>query len=179
MMKEFDHVHGGKTPEERAAQFRPFNAVTRRSPAAYVKSGYVGPNQPWGSPQRWFERVSHLRPQLKPNFQDIEHHGQDMFMEEVQRATGLPQEELFICNGAELERLKGKKILYFVGALDKEHWNETSPERGRELYAVQRLSKYADKARLVVIPQLTHYGHIEAHNECLANMMVTGLKEYF
>ncbi len=26
---------------------------------------------------------------------------------------------------------------------------------------------------------MTHYGHVEAHNERLANLMVTGFKEYF
>lgn len=179
MMKEFDHAVGDKTPEERANQFRPVNNVTRRSPEAYRKAGYVGPNQPWASPEKWFELVSHRRVQLKPNFQDIEHHGQDMFLDEFRRATGLPDEELFICNKADLTRLRGKKILYFVGKLDKEHWNDHRPEFGRELYAIKRLVKYADKARLVVIPQLTHYGHIESHNERLANMMVTALRDYF
>jgi len=179
MMREFDHAIGDKTPEQRANQFRPVNNVTRRSPEAYVKSGYIGPNQPWGGAERWFELENHRRSQLKPNFQDLEHHGQDMFLEEFRRATGLPEEELFICNKADLNRLRGKKMLYFVGRLDKEHWNEKRPEFGRELYAMQRFAKYADKARLVVIPRLTHYGHIESHNERLANLMVTGLKEYF
>lgn len=179
MMKAFDHKMGDKTPEQRASQFRPFNAVTRRSPAGYAKTGYVGPNQPWGSVENWFAAVNPRRCQLKPNFQDIEHHGQDMFVDEVRQATGLPAEELFVCNRAELDRLKNKKLLYFVGGLDKEHWNPAQREAGREHYAIKRLAHHAQKARLVVIPGLTHYGHIEAHNDRLANMMVTAFRDYF
>jgi hypothetical protein len=29
------------------------------------------------------------------------------------------------------------------------------------------------------VPKLTHYGHVESYNERLANLMVTGFKEYF
>jgi hypothetical protein len=30
-----------------------------------------------------------------------------------------------------------------------------------------------------MVPNLTHYGHVESYNEGLANLMVTGFKEYF
>ena len=73
-------------------------------------------------------------------------------------------------------------MLYFVGELDKGHWIEGGKkglEFRREVFAFQRFAKYADKVRLVVVPRLTHYGHVESYNERLANLMVTGFKEYF
>jgi hypothetical protein len=91
-------------------------------------------------------------------------------------------EELFIGFRADLDRLRGKKMLYFVGENDKGHWIEGG-EKGlafrREVYAFQRFAQYAGKVRLVVIPRLTHYGHVESHNDRLAGMMVAGFKEYF
>ena len=81
----------------------------------------------------------------------------------------------------ELERLGSKRLLFFVGGLDRGHWLEGA-ERGlegrREVFGLQRLACYADQVRLVVIPGLTHYGHIEAHNERLANLFVAGLAHY-
>jgi hypothetical protein len=47
------------------------------------------------------------------------------------------------------------------------------------VFALRRFAEYADAVRLVVIPRLTHYGHVEAHNERLANLMVTGMRDYF
>jgi hypothetical protein len=44
---------------------------------------------------------------------------------------------------------------------------------------LRRFAEHAKEVRLVVIPMLTHYGHVESHNERLANLMVTGLKNYF
>jgi hypothetical protein len=48
----------------------------------------------------------------------------------------------------------------------------------REVYAFKRFRPYAEELRLVVIPNLTHYGHVESYNERLENLMVTGFKEY-
>jgi hypothetical protein len=138
--------------------------------------------QPWGSVQRWFELENDRRPQFKPFLQDIEHHGQDLLLEAVRKKSGLPDEELFIGLRADLNRLRGKKMLSFVGACDKSHWTDNQEhglEFRSEYYAAKRFAKYADKVRLVVIPHLTHYGHIESHNERLVNMMVAGFKQYF
>jgi hypothetical protein len=182
MRKEWDLDANEKSPEERAKQWRPITEVSRRSPEEYAKSGYVGPNQPWGKVERWFELENHRRPQFKPFLQDIEHSAHDVLIDEVRKKSGLPEEELFIGFRADLNRLRGKKMLYFVGENDKGHWIEGG-EKGlafrREVYALQRFARYADKVRLVVIPRLTHYGHVESHNESLANMMVAGFKEYF
>ena len=49
----------------------------------------------------------------------------------------------------------------------------------REVYAFRRFKPFASDLRLIVIPNLTHYGHVESYNERLANIMVTGFKEYF
>jgi hypothetical protein len=49
----------------------------------------------------------------------------------------------------------------------------------REVYAFNRFKPYAEALRLIVVPNLTHYGHVESYNERLANLMVTGFKEYF
>jgi hypothetical protein len=46
--KEWDLACAKKSPEERAAPFRNLTNLSRRSPKGYEKSGYVGPNQPWG-----------------------------------------------------------------------------------------------------------------------------------
>ncbi|HBA38390.1 MAG TPA: hypothetical protein DCZ05_01200, partial [Deltaproteobacteria bacterium] len=147
-----------------------------------VKSGYVGPNQPWGSVERWFELENHRRPQFKPFLQDIEHSAHDVLLDEIRNISGLPDEELFITFKADLNRLRGKKMLYFVGELDKGHWIEGGKkglEFRREVFALRHFTRYADRVRLVVIPRLTHYGHVESYNERLANLMVTGFKEYF
>jgi hypothetical protein len=73
-------------------------------------------------------------------------------------------------------------MLHFVGELDKGHWLDGA-EKGlgfrREVFALRRFAEYADAVRLVVIPRLTHYGHVEAHNERLANLMVTAMRDYF
>ncbi|MBI3058683.1 MAG: hypothetical protein HYY81_05155 [Deltaproteobacteria bacterium] len=177
LRKEWDLAAADKSPEERAKNFRAITNLSRRSPEGYVKSGYVGPNQPWGSVERWFELENHRRPQFKPFLQDIEHSAHDVLLE-----SGLPDEELFITFKADLNRLRGKKMLYFVGELDKGHWIEGGKkglEFRREVFAFQRFAKYTDKIRLVVVPRLTHYGHVESYNERLANLMVTGFKEYF
>ena len=42
-----------------------------------------------------------------------------------------------------------------------------------------RFKPYAEEMRLIVVPKLTHYGHVESYNERLANLMVTAFKEYF
>jgi pimeloyl-ACP methyl ester carboxylesterase len=180
--KEWDLACAKKSPEERAAPFRNLTDLSRRSPKGYVKSGYVGPNQPWGSVERWFELENHRRPQFKPFLQDIEHSAHDVLLPEVKTISGLADEELFITYKSDLHRLRGKKLLHIVGEYDKGHWIEGG-ERGlqfrREVYAFHRFKPYADALRLIVVPNLTHYGHVESYNERLANLMVTGFKEYF
>jgi len=182
LRKEWDLACAEKSPEERAAPFRNLTDLSRRSPKGYVKSGYVGPNQPWGSAEKWFELENHRRPQFKPFLQDIEHSAHDVLLPEIKKISGLPDEELFITYKAELERLRGKKMLHIVGEYDKGHWiegGEKGLEFRREVYAFKRFKPFADDLRLVVVPNLTHYGHVESYNERLANLMVTGFKEYF
>ena len=180
--KEWDLACAKKSPEERAAPFRNLTDLSRRSPKGYVKSGYVGPNQPWGSVERWFELENHRRPQFKPFLQDIEHSAHDVLLPEIKKISGLADEELFITYKSDLHRLRGKKLLHIVGEYDQGHWIEGG-ERGlqfrREVYAFHRFKPYADALRLIVVPNLTHYGHVEIYNERLANLMVTGFKEYF
>ncbi len=182
LRKEWDLAADDKPPEVRAAKFRPITGLSRRSPKGYVKSGYVGPNQPWGAVERWFELENNRRPQFKPFLQDIEHSAYDVLLDEVRKKSRLPDEELFITFKADLNRLRGKKMLHFVGELDKGHWLDGA-EKGlgfrREVFALRRFAEYADAVRLIVIPRLTHYGHVEAHNERLANLMVTGMRDYF
>ena len=180
--KKWDLACAKKSPEERAAPFRNLTDLSRRSPKGYVKSGYIGPNQPWGSVERWFELENHRRPQFKPFLQDIEHSAHDVLLPEIKKISGLADEELFITYKSDLHRLRGKKLLHIVGEYDKGHWIEGG-ERGlqfrREVYAFHRFKPYADALRLIVVPNLTHYGHVESYNERLANLMVTGFKEYF
>lgn len=180
--KEWDLACAKKSPEERAAPFRNLTDLSRRSPKGYVKSGYIGPNQPWGSAERWFELENHRRPQFKPFLQDIEHSAHDVLLPEIKKISGLADEELFITYQSDLHRLRGKKLLHIVGEYDKGHWIEGGA-RGlqfrREVYAFHRFKPYADALRLIVVPNLTHYGHVESYNERLANLMITGFKEYF
>ena len=180
--KEWDLACAKKTPAERAAPFRNITDLSRRSPRGYVKSGYVGPNQPWGSAERWFELENHRRPQFKPYLQDIEHSAHDVLLPEIRQTTGLPDDELFITFQADLNRLRGKKLLHIVGELDKGHWiegGEKGLEFRREVYAFKRFAPYAEALRLIVVPKLTHYGHVESYNERLANLMVTAFRDYF
>ena len=180
--KEWDLACANKSPEERAAGFRNITDLSRRSPKGYVKSGYVGPNQPWGSAEHWFELENHRRPQFKPYLQDIEHSAHDVLLPEVKQISKLPDDELFITYNAALERLRGKKLLHIVGENDKGHWIEGG-EKGlqyrREVYAFQRFKPFAKDLRLIVVPKLTHYGHVESYNERLANLMVTAFRDYF
>ncbi|MGH7871709.1 MAG: hypothetical protein ACREQO_05765, partial [Candidatus Binatia bacterium] len=94
--KQWDLACAEKSPEERAAPFRNLTDLSRRSPKGYAKSGYVGPNQPWGTPERWFELENHRRPQFKPFLQDIEHSAHDVLLPEIKKISGLPDDELFI-----------------------------------------------------------------------------------
>lgn len=180
--KEWDLIANKKSPEERARGFRNITDLSRRSPGGYIKSGYIGPNQPWGSAERWFELENHRRPQFKPYLQDIEHSAHDVLLNDIRQISGLPDEELFITYKADLNRLRGKKMLHIVGELDKGHWIEGA-EKGmefrREVFAFHKFAPYAEQLRLVVVPKLTHYGHVENYNERLANLMVTGLRDYF
>ena len=180
--KEWDLACAEKSPEERAAPFRNLVDLSRRSPESYSKSGYVGPNQPWGSAQKWFELENHRRPQFKPFLQDIEHSAHDVLLPEIRRISGLPDDELFITYKSDMNRLRGKNMLHIVGEFDRGHWIEGG-ERGlefrREVYAFKRFAPYAKALRLIQVPNLTHYGHVERHNERLANIMATGFKEYF
>jgi pimeloyl-ACP methyl ester carboxylesterase len=180
--KEWDLACAEKSPEERAAPFRNLTDLSRRSPKGYMKSGYVGPNQPWGSAERWFELENHRRPQFKPFLQDIEHSAHDVLLPEIRKLSGLPEEELFITFKSDLNRLRGKKLFHIVGENDKGHWiegGEKGVEFRREVYAFKRFAPYADALRLVVVPKLTHYGHVESYNERLANLMVTAFRDYF
>ena len=180
--KEWDLICAEKSPEERAAQFKNLTDLSRRSPKGYAKSGYVGPNQPWGSVENWFEKENHRRPQFKPFLQDIEHSAHDVLIPEIKRVSGLPDDELFITYKSDLNRLKGKKLLHIVGENDKGHWiegGEKGLEFRREVFAFRKFKPYAKDLRLVVVPKLTHYGHVESYNERLANIMVAGFKEYF
>ena len=180
--KEWDLACASKSPEERAAPFRNLTDLSRRSPKGYEKSGYVGPNQPWGSAEKWFELENHRRPQFKPFLQDIEHSAHDVLLPEIKKISGLPDDELFITYKSDLNRLRGKKLLHIVGENDKGHWiegGETGLEFRREVYAFNRFKPFAEALRLIVVPNLTHYGHVESYNERLANLMVTGFKEYF
>ena len=180
--KEWDLACAEKSPEERAASFRNLTDLSRRSPKGYQKSGYVGPNQPWGSVERWFELENHRRPQFKPFLQDIEHSAHDVLLPEIRKVSRLPDDELFITYKSDLNRLHGKKLLHIVGEYDRGHWiegGEKGLEFRREVYAFKRFAPYAKALRLIYIPKLTHYGHVESSNERLANLMVTGFKEYF
>jgi hypothetical protein len=180
--KEWDLACAEKSPEERAAPFRNLTDLSRRSPQTYFKSGYVGPNQPWGGADRWFELENHRRPQFKPFLQDIEHSAHDVLLPEIRKISGLPDDELFITFDSDLNRLRGKKMFHIVGELDKGHWiegGEKGLEFRREVYAFKRFAPYAQDLRLVVVPNLTHYGHVELYNERLANLMVTSFREYF
>jgi hypothetical protein len=113
--KEWDLACAEKSPEERAAGFRNITDLSRRSAKGYENSGYVGPNQPWGSAERWFELENHRRPQFKPFLQDIEHSAHDVLLPEIKKISQLPGDELFITYNADLERLRGKKLLHIVG----------------------------------------------------------------
>ncbi|MGH7927596.1 MAG: hypothetical protein ACREQV_07360 [Candidatus Binatia bacterium] len=180
--KEWDLACAEKSPEERASGFRNITDLSRRSPKGYVKSGYVGPNQPWGSAERWFELENHRRPQFKPFLQDIEHSAHDVLLPEIKEISNLPDEELFITYKADLQRLRGKKLLHIVGENDRGHWiegGEKGLEYRREVYAFKRFKPYAKDLRLIVVPKLTHYGHVESYNERLANLMVTAFRDYF
>lgn len=180
--KEWDLTCAEKSPEERAAPFRNLTDLSRRSPRGYLKSGYVGPNQPWGSAERWFELENHRRPQFKPYLQDIEHSAHDVLLPEIRKISGLPDDELFITFKSDLTRLRGKKLFHIVGENDKGHWIEGGGkgiEFRREVYAFKRFAPFADALRLVVVPNLTHYGHVENYNERLANLMVTAFRDYF
>ncbi|MGH7796184.1 MAG: alpha/beta hydrolase [Candidatus Binatia bacterium] len=180
--KEWDLACAEKSPEERAAPFRNLTDLSRRSPKGYVKSGYVGPNQPWGDAERWFQLENSRRPQFKPFLQDIEHSAHDVLLPDIKKISGLPDEELFITYKSDLNRLRGKKLLHIVGEYDNGHWiegGEKGLEFRREVYAFKRFKPFAQDLRLIVVPKLTHYGHVESHNERLANLMVTGFKEYF
>jgi hypothetical protein len=180
--KEWDLACAKKSPEERAAPFRNLTDLSRRSPKGYEKSSYVGPNQPWGSAEKWFELENHRRPQFKPFLQDIEHSAHDVLLPEIKKVSGLPDDELFITYKSDLNRLRGKKLLHIVGEYDKGHWiegGEKGLEFRREVYAFNRFKPFADALRLIVVPKLTHYGHVESYNEQLASLMVTGFKEYF
>src|SRR5262245_25229899 len=182
LRKQWDLACAKKSPEERAAPFRNLTDLSRRSPQGYAKSGYVGPNQPWGKVERWFELENHRRPQFKPYLQDIEHSAHDVLLPEIRRISGLPDDELFITYNADLNRLRGKKMLHIVGELDKGHWiegGEKGLEFRREVYAFKRFAPYAEALRLIVVPNLTHYGHVESYNERLANLMVTAFRDYF
>jgi hypothetical protein len=90
--------------------------------------------------------------------------------------------KLFITYKSDLNRLCGKKLLHIVGENDKGHWIEGG-EKGlqyrREVYAFNKFKPFADALRLVIVPNLTHYGHVESYNAGLANIMVTGFKKYF
>ena len=182
LRKEWDLACAEKSPEERAAQFRNLTDLSRRSPKGYAKSGYVGPNQPWGTVEKWFELENHRRPQFKPYLQDIEHSAHDVLIPEIKKVSGLADDELFITYKSDLSRLRGKKLLHIVGENDKGHWIEGG-KKGlayrREVYAFNKFKPYADTLRLIIVPNLTHYGHVESYNEGLANIMVTGFKEYF
>jgi hypothetical protein len=182
LRKQWDLACAKKSPEERAAPFRNITDLSRRSPKGYLKSGYVGPNQPWGSVERWFELENHRRPQFKPFLQDIEHSAHDVLLPEIKKTSGLSEDELFVTYHSDLNRLRGKKMLHIVGENDKGHWIEGG-ERGlefrREVYALKRFAAYAEAVRLIVVPKLTHYGHVENHNERLANLMVTAFRDYF
>jgi len=101
---------------------------------------------------------------------------------EVRKISGLPDDELFIAYKSDLNRLRGKKLLHIVGERDKGHWIEGG-EKGldyrREVYAFKQFAPYAEALRLIVVPNLTHYGHVESYNERLANLMVTAFRDYF
>ena len=180
--KQWDLACAEKSPEERAAPFRNLTDLSRRSPKGYAKSGYVGPNQPWGNVEKWFDLENHRRPQFKPFLQDIEHSAHDVLLPEIKKISNLADDELFITYKSDLERLRGKRLLHIVGEYDKGHWiegGEKGLEFRREVYAFKRFQPFAKDLRLVVVPNLTHYGHVESYNEGLANIMVTGFKEYF
>jgi len=182
VLKEWHAAMGETEPSEEYKHRRAIAGLSRRTPEGYTKSGYVGPNQPWGPATKWFELEAHRRPMFKPFLQSIEHNAVETLCDDVQRASALPADELFITMRTDLTRLHGKKMLYFVGELDEGHWiegGEKGLEYRREVFALRRFAEYADQVRLVVIPMLTHYGHVESHNERLANLMVTGLGEYF
>jgi pimeloyl-ACP methyl ester carboxylesterase len=182
LRKEWDALCAKRSPEERAAEFRDLTELSRRSPNGYAKSGYVGPNQPWGSVEKWFELENHRRPQFKPFLQDIEHSAHDLLLPEITEISGLPDEELFITYRSDLERLRGKKLLHIVGERDQGHWIEGG-DKGlayrREVFAFNKFKPFAQALRLVIVPNLTHYGHVENHNEGLANIMVAAFKNYF
>jgi hypothetical protein len=169
-------------PSEDYKQRRTIAGLSRRTPEGYTKSGYVGPNQPWGDAAKWFELEQHRRPMFKPFLQSIEHNAVEFLYDDAQKASGLPTEELFITMKADLERLRGKKMLYFVGERDEGHWiegGENGLQYRREVFALRRFAEFAEQVRLVVIPMLTHYGHVESYNERLANLMVAGIRDYF
>lgn len=182
MHKEWNLLCQKHSPEERAQKYAPVAGLMRRSHQVYEEMRYTGPNQPWGSAEKWFELENHRRPQFKPFLQDIEHLAHDVLSDSVKEVSGLTDEELFITYRPDLGRLRGKKLLFFVGELDRGHWidgGEHGVESRVEVFALRKLAEYADEVRLVVIPRLTHYGHIESYNERLASLMVTGIKDYF
>jgi hypothetical protein len=180
--KEWDLLFQKRLPEERAKRFVAISGLSRRNPERYGEMGYTGPNQPWGSAENWFRLVDKRRPMFKPFLQTVEHQPHDILGEEVRRVSGLSEEELFVTLRADLNRLHGKRLLFFVGERDKAHWiqgEEHGVENRVEAFALRKLAAYATDVRLVVIPRLTHYGHIESYNERLANLLATGIKEYF
>jgi hypothetical protein len=88
--------------------------------------------------------------------------------------------EQLLKRGAELVlRLTGDRWIVELVFRRCTEGGDKGLEYRREVYAFKRFKPYADALRLIVVPNLTHYGHVESYNEGLANLMVTGFKEYF
>ena len=152
-------------PSRSADAHRPESQVAQR---ATPKSGYVGPNQPWGSVERWF-RIGEITDARNSNptcgISSISAH--DVLLPEIRKISGLPEDELFITYKADLNRLRGKKCSVSSASWTKGHsGSRDGGEKGtrisvaRSTRALKRFAPHVEALRLILVPNLTHYGHV-------------------
>jgi hypothetical protein len=179
------------------SKYPPLEVIRSRDAEEYVKTGYIGPLNPCGTPKmkkldvakRWFKLVQQRRPNVKQVLQDTEHWGtveiRSNIISQINQIIAKSKlsvkakdvlKDLFAANSAPLTGYK--KMVWVVGKWDKTHWDKKSANKSLELYIANQFRKQNPGALIRVLLfdlPMVHYGHIEMPKQVASGLITAAL----
>jgi hypothetical protein len=148
-----------------------------------VMAGYDG-HRGWiyslaVSPEHRGQGIARARSQMKTGLCFNQHRASLGVLEKYPGLTGLPAGE-YLDHLADPDPgwLASIGVLLVVGENDRGHWVRGERiEDKREMYMCARYAEHTDRARLVLVPRLGHFGFAALYNEKIAYAWLWALKE--
>ena len=167
-----------------SGEAQPLDQVALYTADGFRRAGYECPPEitPWGGADEYMAWGARVRSQMKTGLCYNQHRACVEELEQYPGLTGLPADE-YLDHLADPDRdwLGSIGVLLVVGENDRGHWvrGERTQDK-REMYMTARYAEHTDRARLVLVPRLGHFGFAALHNEKIVYAWLWAIREgYF